>query len=244
MTALAEAPAGSVWNGMPGWGIAADLTPPELLQARHIKFLRKMIGAALILVVLLCIGGYVLAMTKHSSAESGLSAANDRTTQLTVEEGRYVGVTQLQSQAQSINSQLGTLMANEVDLAAVLGKLRGALPGSMSLTTMNVTLDSVPVPAAPGGSLDTSGNAQVGTVTLGGQAQSMDDVAQYVTVLSATSGVVNVVPTTNTKILGRATSWQITLQLSDVLLTHRFDTPATSPASPSATTTAAATGGN
>ena len=47
------------WNGMPGWGIVADLTPPELIASRHLKVLRKWIVLGLVVLVLACVAGYV-----------------------------------------------------------------------------------------------------------------------------------------------------------------------------------------
>ena len=52
------------WSSMPGWGIVADLTPPELIASRHLKVLRKWIVLGLVVLVVACVAGYVLAAQK------------------------------------------------------------------------------------------------------------------------------------------------------------------------------------
>ena len=42
-----------LWSAMPGWGIAADLTPPEIINARQLKLLRKLLGGGLVALLVL-----------------------------------------------------------------------------------------------------------------------------------------------------------------------------------------------
>ena len=53
----ATPPPAQLWSTMPGWGIAADLTPPELINSRALKTLRKWLGAGLVVLLLACIAG-------------------------------------------------------------------------------------------------------------------------------------------------------------------------------------------
>ena len=66
MTATAPAPV-QLWSTMPGWGIAADLTPPELINSRALKTMRKWLGAGLVVLLLACVGGYVAAARQRSA---------------------------------------------------------------------------------------------------------------------------------------------------------------------------------
>ncbi len=38
----------TLWNSTPGWGIAANLIPPELINARKLKVLRKFMAAGIV----------------------------------------------------------------------------------------------------------------------------------------------------------------------------------------------------
>jgi Tfp pilus assembly protein PilN len=208
---------------MPGWGIVADLTPPELSAARRLKALQRLIGVGLAVVVALCAGGYFWAKLQHGSAVDALDAANERTTALTVDQAKYAHVTQAQTLTRSIDGQVGVLMVDDVNVPVLLAKLRAALPGTMSLTSVNLTLTPGPAATSPGTSLDTSGRPTVGTVTMTGSAEHMADVADYVSALSAVRGIVNVVPPSNNAGTGGGAQWTLTLQLTDKLYTHRYD---------------------
>jgi hypothetical protein len=227
MTAILDRPvAGDLWGSMPGWGIVADLTPPELVAARRLKLLKKLIAVGLALVVVLCAGGYALAYVNHSSAAQALDAASARTAAFTAEQAKYARVTEILAATQSVNGQIATLMADDVDMADLLIKLRSVLPGTMSLASITATVNG----AADGGvssdntnaSLDTSGRAVIGSVTLTGAAQRIVDVSTYVSSLVSLPGVVNVVPTSNAAGAPGGVQWNITLQITDQLYTHRY----------------------
>ena len=224
MTAVASRPTeNAVWGTMPGWGIVADLTPPELAASRRLKVLKKLIAVGLVMVALLCVAGYAWAFLDHSSASDALDTSNARTTQLVAEQGKYAKVTQILATTDSVNQQIATVMTTEVDASLLLAKLRDTLPGTMSLTSMSVTLANTSATGSGTSSLDTSGRPVVGTVTVTGTAQRMADVATYVTLLSSVPGVVNVVPSSNNSAANGGAQWSMTLQVNDKLYTHRYD---------------------
>lgn len=105
MTTVLEAP--QLWSTMPGWGIVADLTPPELIESRRLKALRKLIVAGLVAVLVLCAGGYELARLQRSSAQGALDRTSERTTQLQAQVSRYSGVTRIQGTVAQVQSTIG-----------------------------------------------------------------------------------------------------------------------------------------
>lgn len=220
MTALANRPVDMIWSGMPGWGIVADLTPPELVAARRLRVVQKFALLGIVVVLLLCAGGYVLAFVKHSSASDSLAASKHRTSQLQAQQLQYTKVTNIQQQTQSINAQLATLTANDADVAILVAKMRDALPGTMSLTSLTVSISGAAGGTNTAASLDTSGHAAIGTVTLAGSAQHLVDLAGYVTALSELPGVANVIPASNSTGTTGAAQWNVTLQLTDALYSH------------------------
>ena len=145
-------------------------------------------------------------------------------------------MTQVQDATKSIDAEIATLMSTDVDAAGLLNRFRVALPASMSVTSVAVTVTAVP--GNPAGatsstpSLDTSGRQQIGTVSLSGKSQNLSDLATYVRTLTAMPGVVNVVPSSNTSSAGgtqsaRGAQWTVTLQITDQLYTHRYDATTT-----------------
>ena len=214
------------WSSMPGWGIVADLTPPELIASRHLKVLRKWIVTGLVLLLVACAGGYVLAARKHSAASSALADVQVRTTQLQVNARQYAGITTLQSTVTGVQTQIARLMGADVDLVKLLGEIRSSLPATMTIKQETVTLSLAGVAAAgaskSGVGLDTSGHPQIGNITISGSGHSLVDLSAYVDKLKVIPGVVNVVPVSNTADQ-TGMQFSLSLGLTDVLLSHRFD---------------------
>lgn len=214
-----------IWTSAPGWGIVADLTPPELVDARRLSVLRKRIGAALAVLVVMCGAGYSLALRDHSFAEDALSTVQDRTTALRVQQNGYRDVTQTEAALALKQKQTATLMAADVETSALLVKLRAALPGRMTIKNLSVDLAAASIKATAGSTatgLDASGRATIGTAVIGGSALAYADVSRYVDTLASTAGLINVVPTSAQADQG-GVQYNITFNLTDVLLSHRFD---------------------
>lgn len=225
MSTLASERAVEPWSAMPGWGIFADLTPPELLALRQLKGLRKTLLIVLLVVVLACVGGYGYAMHQHSTAAAAYDRAQAQTSSLTAQQSKYSDVTRLRTTTAGINTQIASAMANDVDFAAFLGKVRAALPGSLSLTSVTMTTNpgTGTTAAGSGGavSLATGAGTRIGTVSLVGTGQSLADLSGFVTALAALPGVVDVLPSSNTA-AANATTFNVTFGVTDALYTHRY----------------------
>lgn len=221
-------PGREVWNAMPGWGIAANLTPPELIASRRLRRIQERIVIAVLLVILLAVGGYAYAFWQVHNAQGGLQSAGDRTAQLRKQEAQFSVVTTLQGNIGSIRHQIQTLMADDVDVSTVLAEVEHALPPGVAITQLTVRLDGASA-GGPGGagtqSLDTSGKPHIGQISLQGTGRLLDDASTYVAALSKLPGVVDVFPTSNvTQSIG--TQFALTVNLTDALLTNRFDATA------------------
>lgn len=217
-----------LWSTMPGWGIFADLTPSELNVARQLRVLRKLILFVLSVLLLACVAGYGYAMRQHSSANTSLSSSRARTVQLQQQTSKYSGITQVQATVSGIQSDIASLMAGDVDFARLLGEIRTALPGTMTIKTESVTLSPASVASGSvtgAASLDTSGNPQIGMVTLTGSADTLDDISGYVDNLDGIAGVVNLVPTSNTAADGQnhGVQFNLTFGLTNQVLSHTYD---------------------
>jgi hypothetical protein len=79
----------ALWSTMPGWGIVANLLPPEVIQSRRVRFVRRTVLLALTFVVLACVLGYGYVCLGHRSAEHDLAAEQARSQQLTIQQNRY-----------------------------------------------------------------------------------------------------------------------------------------------------------
>ncbi len=210
-----------VWSSMPGWGIVADLTPPELIKSRELKVLRKLIVTILVALLVLCVGGYAIAARKHSAAAASLGDVQARTGALNAQTDKYAGVTRLKGTVTEVQNQIAALMAGDVDLAKLIGQIRSGLPATMTIKQIAVIFSPVGV---AGGGLDTSGRTHIGTVTISGAGRTLDDLSAFVDKLKVLPGVVDVVPGSNL-VDGEGTQYSLTLSVTDVLLSHHFDMP-------------------
>lgn len=224
--AVAERP--ELWISMPGWGIAADLTPPELVNARQLAVLRKVMAAGIVLLLLLCAGGYFLARSDKSDAATDLITAQGRTEELQRVGRSYSGVVAIQGSVSQVQAQVADVMGADVDLVALMVILESNLPETMNIGQETITISTAGVVGATGvtagSGLDTSGLPRIGTVTLTGTGQELTDLSDYVDRLQRVPGLVDVLPISNSaSTAGPGTQFSLTIGLTNVLLSHRFD---------------------
>lgn len=226
-TTVVDSPA--LWTSLPGWGIAADLTPPELINSRQLKVLARLMALGLVLLVLACGGGYYLAAHDRAAAAADLQAAQRRTTDLERVGRSYASVVAIQGSVSQVQTQVAEVMGADVDLVALLVQLESNLPKSMVITQEAITISTVGVAAATAGAatgsgLDTSGVPRIGTLTISGTGRTLDDLSDYVDGLQTVPGLVDVLPVSNTAASATSgTQFSITVGLTNVLLSHRFD---------------------
>ena len=232
---LAETPA-QLWNSMPGWGITANLLPPEVIAGRRLTVVRKAIVGALVAVVVLAGAGYAYALFQQRSAHSDLSAQQAKTASLLAEQHKYGEVVTLTGTITQIKNQLATLMTADVDTTKLIDALAARLPRGATITQLQLSLTAAnqqtststsggsPTGSQGGGALDTSGQTHIGSLTLTGSAGSMSDIAGFLNQLATLPGVVGVYPTSQGKnSSGPGAQFTIQMTLTDELYTHRYD---------------------
>lgn len=222
MTTPPPAAAGArpaLWTAMPGWGIAADLTPPELRKARQIAVMRTWMAAGLAALILVCGGGYYLAVRQNDAVAADLAVASNRTLELQAVGRSYSDVVSIQNRISEVDRQVAQAMASDVDLVALMDALQSNLPATMTIAQQAITL--TPAVAADA---TVAGPARIGSITMSGTGTTLDDLSDYVDRLQTVPGVVDVVPLSNTlSAEGAGTQYSVSLAVTDVLLSHRFD---------------------
>lgn len=225
-TTVADRPA--LWTSLPGWGIAADLTPPELINTRQLKVLAKLMAVGLVLLLAACAGGYYLAARDKSSAAVDLQVAQDRTTELERVGRSYSSVVAIQGSVAQVQAQVAQVMGGDVDLVALMVLLESNLPGTMVIKQESITIVPAGVAAGAGATagsvLDTSGLPRIGSITISGTGQALDDLSDYIDRLQTVTGLVDVLPVSNTaSTTSRETQFSLTIGLTNALLSHRFE---------------------
>jgi hypothetical protein len=215
-----------LWNSMPGWGIAADLTPTELINARQLTRIRRWMAAALVLVLLACVGGWFYASRQASAAQRAVEKERAHTRQLQNQTNKYAGITKIQGTITKVRADVAKLMAGDVALPKLLTQLDVALPSGMVIKTEAVTISTAAVAGTDPTGLNNTGNPVIGSIALAGTARRIVDVATYVASLQGMAGIVDVVPLSNVRDrtgLHPKAAYNITLDLTSALLSHRFD---------------------
>jgi hypothetical protein len=217
-----------LWSTMPGWGVVANLIPPEVLQTRRVRALRKLVAYALCVLVLIAGVGYGFAFYRSHQAADALAAEQSRTSQLLVQQKRYADVTLLQGSVAGVHTELSHLLASDVDVSALLASILRQLPPGATVSQLAVTMSgptgrqATTNLATGSGSLDTSGHPHIGLITITGQAARVPDVSTLVDRLSTLPGFIDPYPTSNTT-NDKGTLFTVQFSINDSLLSHRYD---------------------
>jgi Fimbrial assembly protein (PilN) len=229
MTATVEKPQEPtvLWQAMPGWGIVADLLPPEIVNQRRIRAIRKYVVIAASTLIVLALLGYGYASWQSHSQSSALAEQQTTAKSLIVQQHKYDGVVQIQGTIAQVQGQIGGLMTDDVDVAKLISTVHNDLPpgGTISQLTVSIEIASAN-PAAGGASnsgagIDASGQEHIGTITINGNAPSFAAVSSYVEKLAASPGLVEPFPTNN-QATGSGAQFTIAVTITDKLLTHRY----------------------
>jgi hypothetical protein len=217
----------STWETHPGWGIAVDLTPGEVVEARHVRVHKRLIGLALVVLLALCVGVVLVVQDGKSSAQDAHDNAQLQTTQLTSEAQKYAVLTTMQRVIDGTQAQAATLMAQDVDFVNLMARIRTALPPELALSNATVLL-APPVQgvvATDGTVTPPTGPQIIGSVTLAGSGGKIRQVTPFVSILNHLRGVVDVVPTSISK-GDEGIEFTLTMNITDELYTHAYDVAA------------------
>lgn len=214
-----------LWRTMPGWGITANLLPPEIVTARRVKVLRKFALTAVVAVLLLGAAGYLYALSQKNAANSELASAAARTAVLHTQQAKYGQVVTLAGDISAVTAQLSQVLANDVDAHALLSKITSAQPRGGTISSMQMTMVTGTGATVSDGAgvLDSSGHPHVGSLTVMGTTNNLSNVAAYVVRLDKIAGVVTAYPTSVTSDDKKNVTYTIQATLTDQVFSHKYD---------------------
>ena len=236
--APAHLPVAPVASVAPGWRIAANLIPPEVLQARRVRAVRRTNIVLLAVVLAVVAAGFAAATWRTHLAADRLAEAQATTSRLMAQQRQFAGIVQVKADTTRLAAQRATLTAHSVDMQALLASVRGALPTGVTITQLTATLDaespgttSAAGGTAGAGALDASGHRHIGSMTVTGSARRLEDVSAYVDRLAKVAGVVQPYPASSHA--GAATvDYSLQLTLTDQLWPAAARPAAAAPAAP------------
>jgi hypothetical protein len=225
MTAIAEEL--QAWQHQPGWGIKAELMPPEVLADRRTKIVRRIVILALAVLLVLCGLGYSASVYAGHSANDALKAQDRRQSDLQATHNSFDKVIAVQSSIAQLKTQIASLLGSDAKVESVLQSVVSAAPKGLLFNQITLNINSVAASsnAVGGAALDTGTVRHIGTLTITATARALPDVATYLDSLAAVPGFIKPFPGPVT-VTGTNTQFSVQFDLGDSLLTHNYDAKA------------------
>lgn len=172
--------------------IAANLLPPEVVDARRTRKVRRAVLAGLVAFVLVIAAWFALASYQTASANEELVVTQERVQTLQRQQNEYRDLVAVQSESTMIEKQLTAVMTRDVQWSALSTSLVTAAPAGVNLSAFNASLSAEGSPVDMAGALPSQSKAMtIGTVAIGGDAPSKESIAAYMDVLATIPGLAN-----------------------------------------------------
>lgn len=189
--------------------IRANLLPTEVADKRRLRQLKRRSGLALVALIVLLAGWYVMAVLQTTSARSDLTSAQHRNRSLLAQEQQYGPVVTAQAASAAIRAQLSQLMVGDVNWKTMLAALRQTAGAGVQLTGVTASIQPTTTAAGTSGGglgvFNQTGKQAVGTLTLSGSAQDKNTVAAFVDRLTKVRGLAAAFPASVSGDKGTAT---------------------------------------
>lgn len=226
MTALAEK--SRVKAGKPLTTVGqpqVNLLPPEVTAGRRLKVIKRWLGIALVLVLVVCAGGFAYAKLVESKAQADLADAQAETQRLQAEQQKYAEVPRVLGALDDTKIVRAIGMATDVDWWAYYSAITAALPPNVSIDSLVVTSTTALDPAAaPANPLQAE---SVGRIDFVGRSLTVPDTAAWLDALDAVPGfsdawtsAANVTENADGTVFYNVT---VGVQVTAAAYSHRFD---------------------
>jgi hypothetical protein len=185
--------------------IAANLLPPETIQARTTRKVRRAVIASLVVLIVALGGWYAYARVQVAGARADLSLAQADVTRVKRLQNQYSDLTRTQAESASIRAQLAQLFASDVQWSQLLTAIESTAAAKKIQFDGATGADTTPGGAAgtgaaagaAAGAATGAGAAQpanpnvLHTLSITGAAATKADVSTYLDALSAIPGLAN-----------------------------------------------------
>lgn len=177
--------------------IAADLLPPEIVDARRARKVRRLVLTGLLLFTLLIGAWYAAVRYQTATARESLAIAQSDAQRVLHQQRAFGEVVEVRAESREITTQLAELLATDLRWSRLVGAVQRAAPSGVALTGLSGTVTAGAEAARPSASAaagqlpNTTGEQPVGTLTVSGTAGSKAAVAAYVDALAKIAGLGN-----------------------------------------------------
>jgi hypothetical protein len=195
-----------------------------VLARKKGKDLRRRLGLGVIGAIVLVAAGLGLATLSTAGSQNSLLAAQNQTTSILQEQGKYGVVTKVQADATAIKSSQKVATAQEILWATFYRSFERTLPSGATITSMTSTLDNPLGTTQPPSASTTAPatGAHVATIT-GTVVMQQPQISGWLISLTSLTGFVDATPnsvTTSSTPPGYAVA--ITMHINSDALANRF----------------------
>lgn len=166
-----------------------NLLPAEVTRGRRLRGLKKLLGLALALVVLIGTLGYAGALLLANNAADELAAEQAENADLLAQKAEYAEVPATLSAIALAEMARQQAMAPEIVWPDYLEALRAVTPEGVSYDSMSVAV------ASPGqaysGSTNPLAGTTIGQVTFSARSTTLPDTAAWIESIEGVSGLAN-----------------------------------------------------
>ncbi len=201
-----------------------DLIPPAILLRRQVRRSKRMVLLALLAVVALLAGLFVLGRVQLASATAELGTAQQRLRDAEAEKAKYAEVPAVYAAVDAARAELAQAMGNEVQVARLVANLAAIMPPNVSLTQVSMVIgEQESASSNRATTTEEAAEPLVGTVTFSGEAATFNDVSVWIETLRGNPDYQNVILTDVSRAEDSGVyTFSNTAELTDQALSGRY----------------------
>ena len=172
----------------------ADLLPPEVLKHRKAKAMRRSLGLAVVVLLVLVLAGTAGSMLLSTQAQEKLLAEQSLTADLLAEQTQYGEVRTAQAQVDLLKAAQQVGASPEIDWTAYLPAVQATLPAGVAIETVTIG-SATPILMYEQSSVPLQG-ARVAEVSFTASSTTLPDVPTWLNGLTTLPGFADALPGT------------------------------------------------
>lgn len=199
-----------------------NLLPPEILERQKVRRTVVLIAGAGAIFALLIIGFYLLQAQKLADVQDQIDAQEASNSQIQAEIADLRQFEELEATAQARQELVTAAYASEVSFSALLMDISRVVPDASYLSSLSAVI-SPPIEEPEAEPTTDTGQAFVGSLSLGGQALEFKTLSTFLTRIEQVEGWVNPWMSSITQVSGIEDAYEFSLSvdLSQQVVTQR-----------------------
>lgn len=160
-----------------------NLLPPEVRAARGLTVTKRILGLALVGVLILCGVGYAVSLAVSASAAASLAQVQDEAALLKAEQAKYAEVPVVLANLKRTTDARTLGMSTDIQWKGYLDAISAVLPANVSIQTLTMAQQTPSAAAAP--PADPLHQQGVAAIAFTGRVTALPDGAAWIDALNS-----------------------------------------------------------